>query len=226
MPCFPIRPRMLARASSSPAEKMTIRAHRYVRICLAVAVVALLTQPALVSAQTVTTPAKDGTQESAAQRDGQRDFDWMIGTWKGRLKRLLNPLTGSTTWVEYNVTQVTRKVWGGRANMDEFTADSPETQSHIEGMTLRLYKPESREWYIYWANMKTGALGLPPTVGRFNNGRGEFYDHEEIGGRMIFVRYVWSDITPNSARFEQSFSADGGKTWEPNWISTITRVKE
>jgi hypothetical protein len=150
----------------------------------------------------------------------------MIGTWKGRLKRLLNPLTGSTTWVEYDATQVTRKVMDGRAIMDEFTADGPETHSRIEGLTLRMYKPESREWYIYWANVKTGPLSLPPTVGRFNNGRGEFYDHEEFGGRMIFVRYVWSDITPNSARFEQSFSADGGKTWEPNWICTITRIKE
>lgn len=217
---------MFARASSSPAERVTIGAYRYIRICLAVAVGALLTQPALVSAQTATTSAKDGARESAAQPDGQRDFDWMFGTWKGRLKRLLHPLTGSTTWVEYDVTQVTRKVWDGRANMDEFTADSPETNSHIEGLTLRMYKPESREWYIYWASQKPGPLSLPPTVGRFNNGRGEFYDHEEIGGRMIFVRYVWSDITPNSARFEQSFSADGGKTWEPNWICTLTKVKE
>lgn len=226
MLCLPIRSRMFARASSSPAEKAPISATRYVRICLAVAVGALLAQPALVSAQTATTPAKDGVQESAAQRDGQRDFDWMIGSWKGRLKRLLHPLTGSNTWVEYDVTQVTRKVWGGRANMDEFTAESSEPQSRIEGLTLRMYKPESREWYLYWANMKTGPLSLPPAVGRFNNGRGEFYDHEEIGGRMVFVRYVWSDITPNSARFEQSFSADLGKTWEPNWICTITRVKE
>lgn len=200
--------------------------HRRVRICLAVAAATLLVQPALVPAQTAATPAKNGAQESAAQRDGQHDFDWMIGTWKGHLRRLLHPLTGSTTWVEYDVTQVTRKVWDGRANVDEFTADSPETHAHIEGLTLRLYNPESHEWSIYWANMKNGALGLPPTIGRFNNGRGEFYDQEEFEGRAITLRYVWSDITPTSARFEQSFSADGGKTWEPNWISTITRVKD
>jgi hypothetical protein len=226
MPCLPILSRMFACASSSPAERVAIGAYRYIRICLAVAVGALLMQPALVSAQTATTSAQNGAQESAAQPDGQRDFDWAIGTWKGRLKRLLHPLTGSTTWVEYDATQVTRKVWGGRASMDEFTADSPETNSHIEGLTLRMYKPESREWYIYWANLKSGPLSLPPTVGRFNNGRGEVYDHEEIDGRMVFVRYVWSDITPNSARFEQSFSADAGKTWEPNWICTLTKVKE
>jgi len=182
----------------------------------------LQSSPQQVPAETKAKPHAD----PAGQQDGQHDFDFEIGTWKIHLKRLQSRLTGSTTWVEFDGTSVTRKVWGGRANMDEFTADSPETNSHIEGLTLRLYKPESREWYIYWASLKTGALGLPPTVGRFNNGRGEFYDHEEIGGRMIFVRYVWSDITPNSARFEQSFSADGGKTWEPNWICTIDRVKE
>jgi hypothetical protein len=71
-----------------------------------------------------------------------------------------------------------------------------------------------------------GNLEWPPVTGRFANGRGEFYDQELFEGRMIFVRYTWSDITASSARFEQSFSDDGGKTWEPNWISTIHRVKE
>jgi hypothetical protein len=66
---------------------------------------------------------------------------------------------------------------------------------------------------------------MPPTVGRFTNGRGEFYDEEEYEGKKITVRYVWSDITANSAHFEQAFSTDGGKTWEVNWITDQTRVK-
>jgi hypothetical protein len=191
---------------------------RAFRISLGIAVVTLFAQMAFVSAQT---PAPASPQ----QRDGQHDFDWIFGTWNGKLKRLQKPLTGSTTWVEYDCKQVTKRVFGGRAVMDEFTADSVEGHVHLEGLTIRLYNPESREWSIYWANMKNGALAMPPTVGRFQNGRGEFFDHEELEGRPIVVRYIWPDITPNSARFEQSFSPDDGKTWEVNWISTISRLK-
>jgi hypothetical protein len=194
-----------------------------------VAAAALFVPPALVSAQTAATPAKMAKTESpqaAAQRDGQQDFDWIIGAWKVQLKRLQRPLTGSTTWVEYEGRSVVRKVWDGRANLDEITADSPATHAHMEGLTLRLYNPETRQWSLYWANAKTGALGMPATVGQFTNGRGEFYDEEEFEGRAITVRYLWTDITPTSARFEQAFSTDGRKTWETNWIAMITRAKE
>lgn len=203
-----------------------MRTQGRVPICSAVAAAALLFQTALASAQTAPTPAKAGSQASAVQRDGQHDFDPLIGTWKATLRQLKNPLTGSTTWVEFEGTQITRSIWGGRATLDEFKVHSPETNTEIDGLTLRLYNPETHQWSIYWANAKKGTLDYPPMVGQFNNGRGEFYDQEMYQGLAIFVRYVWSDITPTSAHFEQSFSADGGKTWEPNWISTITRIKE
>jgi hypothetical protein len=182
----------------------------------------------LVGAGVIGASAAAWAQTAAAptDRDGQHDFDWMFGTWKVQLKRLQNPLTGSTTWVEYEGTQVTKKVWGGRANLDEFVADTADRKTHIEAVTLRLYNTETHQWSIYWATSKSAAIAMPPTVGHYTNGRGEFYDQEEFNGKPIVVRYVWSEITPTSARFEQSFSADGGKTWEPNWISTVTRVKD
>lgn len=207
-----------------------MRARTRVRNFLVVAAVTWLVQAAPVSAQNAATPAPAsapaaaGSQEGAAPRDGQHDFDFMKGTWKAHLKRLSNPLTGSTTWVEFEGTQVTQNVWGGLATFDEFTVDSPATRTHIQGLTLRLYNPKSHQWSLYWSSAKDGTMG-PPAVGQFHNGRGEFFDQEEYQGRQILVRYVWSDITANSARFEQSFSVDGGKTWEPNWISTLTREK-
>jgi hypothetical protein len=159
-------------------------------------------------------------------RDGQHDFDFEIGTWKIHLKRLDGRLVGSTKWVEFDGTSVTRKVWDGRANLEEFETNSP-TGGHIEGLTLRLYDPQTHQWSLYWATSKSGAMGAP-TIGEFKNGRGEFFDTEPSGpnGRAILVRFVWSDITPNSAHFEQSFSDDGGKTWEVNWITDQTRVKD
>lgn len=172
-------------------------------------------------AQSVPNSTKAGPQ-TAERRDGQHDFDFELGTWKIHLKRLLHPLTGSTTWVEFDGTSVTRKVWDGRANLEEFETDGPT--GHIEGLTLRLYSLQSHQWSLYWANSKDSALGQP-TIGEFKNGRGEFFDQETFNGRTIFVRYIWSEITPNSAHFEQSFSDDGGKTWEVNWITDQTRVK-
>lgn len=168
-------------------------------------------------------PAASGTnpQPTPTRRDGQHDFDFEIGTWKTHLKRLLHPLTGSTTWVEYEGTTVVRKVWSGRANLVELVADGPA--GHFEGLSLRLYNPQSRQWSLNFASVNGGVM-TEPTTGEFKNGRGEFFSQETLDGRAIFVRFVISDMTPNSCRFEQSFSDDGGVTWEVNWIATDTRV--
>jgi len=168
-------------------------------------------------------PLKASSQEARSKRDGQHDFDFEIGTWKTHLKRLVRPLTGSTTWVEYEGTTVVRKVWNGRANLVELEVDGPA--GHIEGLSLRLYNSESRQWSLNFSNSAGGTLS-PPSIGEFKNGRGEFFNPETLNGRPILVRFVISDITPTSCRFEQAFSDNGGKTWEVNWIATDTRVKD
>ncbi|MBA3914303.1 MAG: hypothetical protein H0X25_10745 [Acidobacteriales bacterium] len=161
---------------------------------------------------------------TTAERDGQHDFDFEGGTWKIHLKRLLHPLTGSNTWVEFDGNSVTRKVWNGKAWLEEFEVDNPT--NHIEGLTLRLYNPKTHQWSLYWANSKDGSMGGPPNVGKFNNGVGEFFCQDTFEGKIILVRYAWSAITPASAHFEQSYSEDGGKTWEVNWVTDQTRVPE
>jgi hypothetical protein len=195
-------------------------AHRnYFPSCLQV--VALLALQG--SAQQSSKASKTSSPQTSAQRDGQHDFDFEIGTWKTHLSRLLHPLTGSTTWVEYEGTSVVRKVWNGSANLLELEADGPA--GHFEGLSLRLYNPQAHQWSLNFANRKAGILSQP-TIGEFKNGRGEFFDQETYDGRTIFVRFIISDITPNSSHFEQAFSDDGGKTWEVNWIAIDTRIKE
>lgn len=164
----------------------------------------------------------DAGQEQA--RDGQHDFDFELGSWKIHLKRRLHPLTGSTTWVEFDGTSVTRKVWDGRSQLEEFETDSAEG-GHIEGLTLRLYNPQSRQWRLYWANGKDGIV-VPAQIGEFRNGRGEFYGQDTLNGRNILIRFIWSNTNTSVPHFEQSFSADGGKTWEVNWITDQTRVPD
>ena len=154
-------------------------------------------------------------------RDGQHDFDFEIGTWRTHLSRLQHPLTGSTTWLQYDGTSVVSKVWNGRANLVELEVDGPT--GHLEGLSLRLYNPEAHQWSLNYANAAGGVLGVP-TIGEFKDGRGEFYDQETFNDRTILVRNVWSDITADSCRFEQAFSDDGGATWEVNWVAVDTRI--
>jgi hypothetical protein len=170
----------------------------------------------LLSLQGLAQPNSDASKT----RDGQHDFDFNIGAWNTHIKRLQHPLTGSNTWVELNGTVIVQKVWNGRAQFEEIEADGPT--GHFEGLTLFLYNPQSHQWSQNFASSSGGTLSVP-TVGEFKNGRGEFFDQEPFHGRTILVRVVWSNISPNSHQFEQSFSDDGGKTWEPNFVATLTR---
>lgn len=152
--------------------------------------------------------------------DGQDDFDFNIGTWRTHVSRLLHPLTGSNQWVEYRGVSIVRQVWNGRANLFELKVDGPA--GSIEGLGLRLYDPQSRQWSLNWASSSVGIMNSP-MIGEFRDGRGEFLDQELFNGRSILVRNTFCDITADSARFEQAFSDDGGRTWETNWIMTFTR---
>ncbi|HEX9952311.1 MAG TPA: hypothetical protein VGB53_11120 [Rubricoccaceae bacterium] len=162
-------------------------------------------------------------QSTEAARDGQQDFDFEIGRWHTRLSRLDAPLTGSTTWHEYEGTTVVREVWGGRSNLVEFEVDG--AAGHIELLSLRLYNPATRQWSLHAGSARSGTL-FPPVVGEFRDGRGAFYGVDTVDGRAILARFVVSQVTPDTWRFEQAFSADGGATWEVNWVVDDTKVSD
>jgi hypothetical protein len=201
-----------------------MNAPKLLRTYLMVCSLVVILQPLQGSVQQNSDASKTSVQHTSTQQDGQHDFDFEIGTWKIHLKRLLHPLSGSTTWVEFDGTSVTRKVWNGRAELEEFETDS-SVGGHIEGLTLRTYNPQTHQWSLYWANSKDGTI-VPPQIGQFENGRGEFYAQDTLNGKLIFVRFVWSNTNTNTPHFEQSFSNDGGKTWEVNWITDQTRVND
>jgi hypothetical protein len=200
-----------------------MNAPKRLKACLLLCSLGLALQPLQGFAQSkLGKPAAD-LQKAGKDRDGQHDFDFEIGTWKTHLRRLQRPLTGSTTWVEYDGTTVVRKILDGRANLVELVVDGPA--GHIEALSLRLYNSESHQWSLNFSGNGSGSLSQP-TIGEFKDGRGEFFDQEMFNGRAIFVRFVISDITPTTCHFEQSFSEDGGKTWEVNWIAVDTRVEQ
>src|SRR5262245_57186257 len=146
------------------------------------------------------------------RRDGQHDFDFHIGSWTTHLRRLRAPLSGATDWDEYRGTTLVRPIWDGRANLVELDVSGPA--GRIVGLSLRLYRPESGQWYLHFANSANGVL-VAPAIGEFADGRGVFSNQDDLNGRAILSRFVISDITPTSCRFEQSVSGDAGMTWEP-----------
>src|ERR1700689_1710937 len=174
------------------------------------------------SDKTPTTAEANSTSgKTTTESDGQHDFDPLLGSWKFRLRRRTNPLTGSTTWVDLGGTGVCYKLWDGRAQLDTIEMDG--STGHIEGLTLRLFNPQTHQWSLYWATSRIAKLD-PPQVGEFKNGHGDFYAQDNINGRTILIRYDWTNLTTSTPHFEQSFSDDGGKTWEVNFIADQTRA--
>jgi len=160
---------------------------------------------------------------TATLGDGSHDFDFLIGDWTAHVRRLPERLKGSSVWVEYDGISNHKKLLDSNANFEEFDVSSPDKKLRIKAQTLRLYNPESHQWSIYLVDLDKGTLDLPPVVGQFNGKRGEFYNQQTWDGRAVLVRYVWLDISSKSSRMEQSFSSDGGKTWEVNWVCELSR---
>jgi hypothetical protein len=194
---------------------------RHILISFLVCAFAVVFRPVQVLAQQ--SPNAAGVAQSAvSERDGQHDFDPLLGKWKYHLKRRINPLTGSNQWVDFEGAGECYKVWDGGADLDTIELDGPT--GHITGLTLRVYNPSSHQWRLYWANRKIGILD-PPQVGEFKDGHGQFFAQDTINGKTILIKFDWTKLDTDAPHFEQSFSDDGGKTWEVNWITDQTRVK-
>ena len=159
-----------------------------------------------------------------APTGGPHDFDFEFGSWTAKLKRLDKPLSGSTTWVEYSGTSVVHKFWDGEANIGELRVAS--ATNRLDGMSIRLYNPETQQWNIYWSNSRLAEVLTPPMVGGFHDGHGEFYANDTWDGKPIVARFLITITDPRSFRLEQAFSPDERKTWETNWVATFTKTAE
>lgn len=150
------------------------------------------------------------------------DFDFLFGSWSLHSRFLKGRLHGSTDWVESAGRLEVQPVLGGLGNVERYFG--APNGSPVEGVNLRLFNPRTGNWSIHWAdNVRAGVL-LPPMVGRFAGGEGEFFGDEEVDGKTVRCRFRWfKDGGDGSPRWEQAFSADEGQTWETNWVLTFTR---
>ncbi len=155
--------------------------------------------------------------------DGRRDFDFELGRWNVHNRRLLTRLQGCTEWQEFASFTDVIPLLGGLGNLERWSSPAFADGKPFEAFALRIFQPATRLWSIHWADDRRCALD-PPVVGRFEDGHGQFFCDDVLDGRPIRVRFDWKDITPTSARWEQAFSPDGGKTWETNWTMDFTRT--
>lgn len=156
-------------------------------------------------------------------RDGRADFDFLIGRWDIRHRRLREVFKESTAWDEFEGRAVDRAILGDMGSISEVTLQLAE--GPVEGMTIRLFHPDSGQWSVYWINGRDGIM-TTPMIGSFSQGVGKLYAHEQIEGRHIFCRFLWTEITASSCHWEQAFSEDGGITWETNWVMDLTRAEK
>jgi hypothetical protein len=163
------------------------------------------------------------TRKEIEMENGARDFDFWMGSWKVHHRYLSRRLEGSTDWAEFEATSVARPLLDGLGNEDEFRTDH---EGGFIGMSFRFFDPTTGKWSIYWADSRRPGLLDPPLIGSFFGDVGIFEGTDTFEGRPIDVRFTWSGVTTPSPRWEQAFSADGGETWELNWVMEFTRMDE
>lgn len=168
--------------------------------------------------------AEAGARDMSEVEDLERhrhDWDWLIGSWNVRHHRLNGRLIGSTDWAEFDGTCTMVPTLNGFGNMDDNWLDLPT--GAYRAMGVRAFNPTTRQWSIWWFDERSQTID-PPVRGGFTNGVGRLEGDDTHNGIPVRVYFQWSDITANSARWEQAFSTDGGATWEVNWRMRFTRA--
>lgn len=195
--------------------KFGVSGKRLLVTCAAILMVAVVSSSGAV--------ASVDTSAAAGDRDGQHDFDWEIGTWRTDVRVLAEPLSDSPDeWLRFAGTSVVKPLMDRKANVVELSVSG--SAGSINGLNLRLYEPQGQRWSSTFANLRDGML-TPSVYGSFERGVGTFYGDDQLDGTPIRVRFLVIRQGPDRARFEQAFSADGGHTWETNWIAVDTRLR-
>ncbi len=153
--------------------------------------------------------------------DPKHDFDFLVGHWHIKNKRLIKYLQGSNEWETFEATGTMSLILYGMGKIDDFTPKN--WKPGFVGMSLRLFNPKTQQWSIYWADNDRAVLD-PPVIGKFSKGVGIFEGSNTLRGKPILMRFIWSNITPTSAQWEQEFSSNNGQTWEKNWTMEFTRA--
>jgi hypothetical protein len=150
------------------------------------------------------------------------DFDFIIGDWRVLHRRLKQRLVGCTDWIEFEGTSTTRKIMGGFGNLEDNVLEPPD--GAYRALAMRSFDPATARWAIWWLDGRRPHQLDVPVVGRFDDGIGVFLAHDILDGKPITVRFTWTHLEDDTARWEQAFSDAGGNPWETNWTMDFTRI--
>jgi hypothetical protein len=151
-----------------------------------------------------------------------RDFDFYIGKWNIRNRKLKERLNNCDEWIEFDSTDDTSPLLNGFANMNKFSATFDGTP--FEGIAIRLFNPQTKLWSIYWADSNAVSFD-PPMVGSFEGNIGKLYCKDTFQGKDILVLFHWDKTDIDNPVWSQAFSTDNGITWEWNWYMYAKRIK-
>ncbi len=157
---------------------------------------------------------------AASKSSSPNDFDFYLGKWKIHNRKLKTRLNNCTEWIEFAATDDCYKILNGFGNINQYRRKL--NGAPFEGMTLRLFNPQTKLWSLYWADSSAVVLDVPQ-VGSFDGNTGKFYARDVFEGKSIIVLFHWDKTNPDIPVWSQAFSADNGKTWEWNWYMTAYR---
>ena len=183
---------------------------------------ALLIPDTTIAIPTVNFDSKGNLIIKPSPTSSSKDFDYLIGNWKLKNRKLTSRLTHSTEWVEFESRVEMHQILDGNGNIDKYTDTA--TGKPYEGLALRLFNSKTKLWSIYWADNNSGTLD-PPVVGSFENNIGHFFGKDTFNGKKIIVVFRWDVRDPDLPVWSQAFSADDGKTWEWNSINVSEKIK-
>ena len=160
---------------------------------------------------------------AAPVRDGLHDVDFNLGKWHTSIRRYADPFSAPSHFASLEGTVTVRPVWNGKALLEEIEADGPN--GHWQGLTLFLYNPQSGQWSQNYANAAQGHFEAAATIGEQRGRDIELYSTDTAGGRAILVKGLWSEIEPDSHRYTEAYSDDGGRTWQTAFDARLTRIR-
>ena len=151
-----------------------------------------------------------------------QDFDFLFGAWSIKHRRLKERLKGSGEWEEFAGTSETRPILDGSGNIEDHSIEFPG--GPYRAAALRSFDAASGSWAIWWLDGRHPHVLDVPVVGGFADGVGTFLANDQYQARPVKVRFLWSDISKNTCRWQQAFSPDAGATWETNWVMEFARI--
>jgi len=163
------------------------------------------------------------TPAGALAASRSSDFDFFVGDWRVRHRRLKKRLANSDDWEEFDGTSHCQSLLGGLVNLNESAAERPGGATR--GMGIRAFDARTNQWTDWYFSDRNPTQIAVEGTGTFTNGVGTFLSDDTFEGKPIKVRGLWSGVTPDSFQWEQAFSVDGGKSWETNWVMRHVRKR-